>query len=132
MAGYDPQNVNVVVDGVTVTGFSEDSLINCERNEDRMIPYIGVKGEGTYSISNNNSGTITLTLQQESPTNKKLQSLASNKSEFALSVIDTNTNGFRAGGNRCILVKEAPIERSAEITEREWDIFVFDYTQVEV
>lgn len=128
---YDPKNVNVVIDGVTMVAYAEDSFVKCERDEDRMIPYVGVKGEAALAHSAKNLGTITVTLQQGSPSNKKLQTLASNKTEFTTSVTDTNTNGFRAGGNECYILKEPPIERTGSISTREWTIKVLDYTQVE-
>jgi hypothetical protein len=132
MAGYDAKKVSVVADGVTLVSFSEGTVVTCERNEDRVTPYIGAKGEADFAVSNNNSGTITLPLQQRSPSNRKLQQLAESRQEFPISVIDANEGGFRVGGNRAIILKEPPLERGSELADREWEIYVLDYSQVEV
>lgn len=131
MAVYDPKKVNVVVAGATMTGFTEGSIVSCERNEDRATPYIGCKGEGAFALSGNNSGTVTISLQQGSPSNKHLKALANAGSQFPVSVIDTNADGgFRAGGTQAMILKEPPDERGSEISENEWEIYVLDYSNV--
>ena len=126
---YNSKNVNVIVDGMIVTGFSSDSVVNCARNEDRAVPYYGVKGEFASSTNNNTSGTITLTLQQNSPFNAILQRYSNESKVFPMSVIDSNSEGgFIAGGNNCQVLSEPDNERGAEIGERDWNIFVYDYT----
>jgi hypothetical protein len=126
---YDPEKVHVIVNSITITGYTEGSLVSCERNEDRMTPYVGAKGETDYAISNNNSGTVTISLQQSSPSNRMLQQLAESKALFPVSVVDMNTGGFRAGGNEGIVLKEPALERGNEISELEWEIYVGDYSQ---
>ena len=37
---FDPQKVNLVVKGVAITGFAEGTMIEIERNEDAIIPYV--------------------------------------------------------------------------------------------
>lgn len=125
---YDSLDVNVSINGILVTGFGDGTMVSCARNEDRMIPYVGVKGEHAYSFNNNNSGTITLTLQQQSPMNAILQGYANNKTSFPISVIDINDGGFRAGGNDAVILNEPANERGGEITTRAWSIYVADYS----
>lgn len=129
---YDAMKVNVIIDGVAVTAFATGSMVEAVRNEDRVIPYFGVKGEWAMSINNNNSGTITITLQQGSPMNAILQRKANNKETFPVEVTDVNEGGkFRAGGTTAIILNEPAISRGPEIAERAWAIFVFDYSAVE-
>ncbi len=128
---YDSLKVNVSVNGILVTGFGDGTMVTCERNEDRITPYSGVKGDYAYSMNNNTSGTVTLTLQQQSPMNAILQSYANNKQPFPISVIDVNDGGFKAGGNDAIILKEPAQERGSEITSRAWSIYVFDYSCVD-
>lgn len=128
---YDSLKVNVSINGALVTGFGDGTMVTCERNEDRVVPYSGVKGEYAYSLNNNSSGTITVTLQQQSPMNKVLQSYANSKKVFPINVVDINTGGFKAGGTEAIILKEPANERGAEITSRAWAIYVFDYSCVD-
>jgi len=128
---YDPLKVNVVIAGVYVTGFSEGSMVECARNEDRITPYMGVKGEWAAALNMNNSGTITITLQQGSPMNDILQRLSNRLDNFPIMVIDTNIGGaFKAGGNNSIILTEPSVARNAELTDRVWTIFVFDYSNI--
>lgn len=131
MAVYDSMKVNVSINNTLVTGYADGTMVTSERNEDRVIPYSGVKGEYAYSLNNNSSGTITVSLQQQSPMNALLQKLANNKETFPISVVDINTGGFKAGGNEAIILKEPANERGAEITTRAWSIYVFDYSCVD-
>ena len=131
MPVYDSLKVNVSVNNALVTGYADSTMVTCARNEDRVVPYSGVKGEYAYSINNNSSGTITLNLQQQSPMNKVLQEYANSKVVFPISVIDINTGGFKAGGNEAIILQEPANERGAEITGRAWAIYVFDYSCID-
>lgn len=132
MAAYDATDVNVSISGRIVTGFAEGSIVECSRNEDRITPYIGTKGETAYSINNNNTGTITINLQQQSPINAVLQGYANRKESFSISVIDINAGGgnFRAGGNEAYIVTDPTYTRSDAIETQTWEIYVFDYTMV--
>lgn len=130
---YDSMKVNVIVGGIAVTGFATGSMVTCARNEDRIVPYFGVKGEWAMSLNNNNSGTVTISLQQGSPMNAILQRYANNKEVFPIAVTDVNDGGaFRAGGNNAIILTEPEIGRGAEIGERAWGVYVFDYSSVEM
>ena len=131
MPAYDALKVNVTIDNVLVTGWASGTMVTCAKNEARVIPYSGVKGEYAHSINNNSAGTITLTLQQQSPLNKVLQEYANEKVMFPVSVIDINTGGFKAGGLDCMILQEPANERGVEITGRAWAIHVFDYSCVE-
>lgn len=131
MAVYDSMKVNVTINNMLATGYAEGTMVVCERNEDRVVPYSGVKGEYAYSLNNNNSGTITVSLQQQSPMNAVLQALANKRETFPISVVDINSGGFKAGGNDAIILKEPSNERGAEITSRAWAIYVFDYSCVD-
>ena len=59
---YDPLKVNLVVKGVTITGFADGSIIEVERNEDAISPYVGTKGEVAIAESADKTGTFKITL----------------------------------------------------------------------
>lgn len=130
---YDPLNVNIIIGNTILTGFAEGTMVTLARNSNRVNPYVGVKGETALAYNNDNSGTISITLQQQSPSNALLGRLARSKSVFDISVIDINNNGFRAGGSEAVIQVEPDTTRGAEIADgdRTWTIYVFDYTLVE-
>src|SRR6478735_5327441 len=93
---FDFKNASVVVDGKFLTGYMDGTAIQAEKNEDNKVPHVGADGGVTFSNSADNTGTITVTLKQTSPSLPVLIDLAKNKSKvFPVSVIDTNTNALR-------------------------------------
>ena len=51
MAVYDSMKVNVSINNTLVTGYADGTMVTSERNEDRVVPYSGVKGEYAYSLN---------------------------------------------------------------------------------
>jgi hypothetical protein len=72
---FDPKEVSVIVGEFIIAGFSEDQ-ITVVRDNPAWEMVVGAGGEGTRVKSNDKSGTITITLQQASPSNDNLSSLA--------------------------------------------------------
>lgn len=67
MGSYDPNRVIVIVDDIPVIGFQDGESIVVERNEDFSNETVGIKGEVSRAINRNSTGTLTLTLQHNSP-----------------------------------------------------------------
>lgn len=76
MKNYDPKKIVLTFAGILVTGYAEGTFVNAERNEDTFELSVGSDGQGTRVRNNNQSGTVTLTLQQSSPTNDLLSTRA--------------------------------------------------------
>jgi len=129
---YDPKKVTVTVANQVVTGFSDDGIITIARNSDSITPYIGVRGEHAYSINHDNTGTITVSLQQGSPWEAKFQTLKNNRSVFNINIVDSNGrgNGFTGGGTEAIIMQEPELVRAGEVQTSTWSIYVFDLTLV--
>lgn len=66
---YAPKDVVVSFDGVNITGFSEDSMISVTRNDDMVSEVVGAQGDLQLTVNHNNTGEITFTLLQNSPSN---------------------------------------------------------------
>jgi len=128
---YDPRDVMVVVDGTVITGFAEGTFVTAEKASDNYVKYVGAQGEVARSRNADPTGTITVTLNQTSPSNSFLNSLARSKDTFSAFVIDRNTQQVQAGGSECWIQKPASISRGAEIETREWTIEVADFDQTE-
>ena len=71
---FDPAQVNVTVMGQTIVGFGEEK-VTVERSNPGWELTVGADGDATRVKSNDLSGTITITLQQTSPSNNLLSTL---------------------------------------------------------
>ncbi len=130
---YDPLKVTLVVGTVAITGFAEGSMIEVERNEDAIYPYVGTQGEVAIAESADKTGTIKITLMQTSPSVQYLNTLAKQKGDeaaFAVSIVNMNTNGVSASGTKARVKKMAAEAYDKEVTEREFEIFVSDLDMV--
>lgn len=74
MAGqtYDPKSVIFTFRGVPLTGYAPGTFVTVSRASDGVSLVVGSDGETTRVRSRNRSGTITLTLRAESPSNDVL------------------------------------------------------------
>lgn len=68
LRAFDPYEVKVTVLGQPIVGFSDDKVM-VERANNAWELVVGADGEATRVKSNDLSGTITITLQQTSPSN---------------------------------------------------------------
>lgn len=127
MSVYDPKDVKVVVNGTIITGFAEGTFVQCQKNTETYSMDVGAQGEVDFAKSADNTGQITLTIKQTSPSSSFLTKLAKGRDSFPAAVIDRNTNGVNAGGTECRIQKIADIEKAAEISTSEWVILVADY-----
>ena len=71
---FDPKKVEVTVMGQTIVGFGEEK-VTVERSNPGWELTVGADGDATRVKSNDLSGTITITLQQTSPSNNLLSTL---------------------------------------------------------
>ena len=120
---YDPQDVNVIVNGVVLTGLAEGTFLSIEREEESYTAYVGAKGEVARAVNANKMGTITVTLEQTSPSNSYLRRLANSNATFPVSVVDQNSNET-SGGNDALIQQPAIKEFGDEISTREWTFVV--------
>lgn len=123
MRTYDPEEVNVIVNGTILTGFADGTFVNVEQDEERYTPYVGAKGEVSRAKNANKMGKITITLSQDSPSNSYMSRLANSSETYPVAVVDQNY-GSTSGGNDSWVEKRSSLEFGKEITEREWVIVV--------
>jgi len=130
MPAYDFKKVtlaieNLAIGNVIITGFGEgDDVINVVRNDDGISMATGAKGFVTTSKIANPTGTISVTLQAQSPSNSVFNSLANTKESVSVSIIENNSQKLQAGGAVAYVVKEADNGRGKNAGERSWDIMV--------
>lgn len=128
MRKYNPKDVIIVVGGRAITGLAEGSFVAAEKTEDGFTEYVGAKGEVSIAENANETGTIRITLANTSPSISYLNGLANRKTIMATNVIDMNDNGVRAGGTETIVRKPANAEWGIEVGNREFEIFVANFT----
>lgn len=72
---FDPKEVSITLGEFILRGFA-DEMISVVRDNPAWEMVVGADGEATRVKSNDRSGTITITLQQSSPSNDDLSGLA--------------------------------------------------------
>jgi len=122
--GYDPALVILTVDGVDISGFADGTFVNVSRNVDAFELSVGADGESTRAKSNNRSGKFAFTLQQTSPSNDYLNSLAnsdeqSNQGVVPVQVKDAGGNSLHSAEKAWVL-KKADAGYSKTTENREW------------
>jgi len=125
---YDPKKVTVIYDGMVITGFADDSMIEAEKNEDNITPHVGVLGEVSIAINADNTGTVTMSLANTSPFIKILAEKARANTIAPLSIIDMNKNGVNVGGTEAVIIKPPNVTIGKEVESQEVQFFVADYS----
>lgn len=125
---YDARDVSVSVDTTFVTGFAEGTFVSCEKDEDNFEAKVSAQGDVAVAKRNNTLATITITLNQTSPSIPLLNKLANSSKMVPIWVISNNAVKEKVGGTQAMVKKPADIEFSDEVSDREYEIQVFDYT----
>lgn len=126
---YDFNKVNLIISYSGgqhyVTGFSNGSTIDAERDSDKYTKHTGAKGDVTYAKNNDNSGTIKFKTKMDSPSNKVLNLLTQSDEEFNVQIVDGNDSSKgKAGGGNCVVMKGGGFNRGTAIQDQEWTIGV--------
>lgn len=121
---YDPAQVIVNVGGRDISGFADGTFVRCARNADAFTLAVGADGESTRAKSNNRSGRITITLQQSSPSNDYLNSLAEadekTNSGAVPAMVKDALGTTKANAKKAWVVKRPDGENAKEVQNREW------------
>jgi len=122
LRAFDPKSVKVTVAGVNIVGFSEEK-VTVERANNSWELNVGCDGEATRVKSNDLSGTITLTLQQTSPSNDFLTTVFYNDQNndecVKIEIVDSS-------GKSKIIADKAWVEKMPDATyakahsDRQW------------
>lgn len=128
---YDSNDVNLILDGVIITGLAEGEAIEANQNEENFSKVVGMKGDVILSETNDKTGIIKFKLNSTSPFCSYCDELARRTGEKALipaQVVDLTTGGISVGGNKARMKKTADKKWGPESTEREYELEVTDYT----
>lgn len=122
------KNTIVIIDGVIITGFTDGDAISTSKNEDDVTAHVGAGGDVTFNESNDPTGTVTITLKQDSSSVPILDALHKSKKMFSVEVNDTG-NGKRISGSECRFSKTPDASWGNEVTGREYTILVADFKE---
>lgn len=127
METYNPKKIQLIVNGRYITGFADGTFITAERNEDSKVPNVGAHGDVVLTESADATGTVTVTLNQTSPSVRELRDLAKNGTIFPVQLVDANTQTVRAGGTQAAILRSPGLEYGDEVGSVEIPIFVADF-----
>ncbi|NQX68486.1 DUF3277 family protein [Paenibacillus alba] len=122
---YDPKSVSVIIDGIYLTGFSED-MVEIEKDEDSFEVKVGAQGDTTRAKINNNLGTIKITLQQTSPQISYLDGLANSGKMFPITVISAGTTRETSSATEAFIGKPAARKYGNAAEDREYEVKCMD------
>lgn len=129
---YQPALVSVVYATKLITGFADDSAVSIEFMTDTWGDGSGVDGLVTRNLLNDNRGTITLTLNQSSPSNDDLTAMAlADKltGTGAAPILVRDASGRTiCSGDTAWITKIPSSEFGKNITNRQWTIRVANLT----
>lgn len=121
---YDPEKIQVRLGSVFLTGFSDTGKISIEKNEDDILPKVGVDGSVHYAINHDGTATATIPLMSTSPSLSYIRQLAKDNGEFTFTMTDLNDNGINVSSEGCRIIKEPDYIRNKETEEVELQIFI--------
>lgn len=122
---YDPKQVVISIGGVPISGFSDGTFLEIDRNDPTWNMVVGADGLVTRSKTNNYSGTMTLTLKQSSPSNDYLSGVLaldelSNAGVVPVLVKDLSGNSIYFSANAWIN-KYPDSAFGKDISDRQWE-----------
>lgn len=117
-----------------VEGYTKGTQIGIVYNQDAFTYFKGNTGEGARVMSNDRSVIITVTLQQNSRSNKKFSDIHNADLSTGNEVKDVSFRDIRGdtegSGTGASLMKFADLTVADTVTDRVWRIWVDDYTGV--
>jgi hypothetical protein len=125
MAGvytYAADAVKIIVGGVPMSGLADGTFVSISRDEQAYNKVTGADGTTSRAKTANRAGSITLTLQQTSPSNDVLSGfmIADEASDSGV-VLVKDTSGRTLHYASSAWVQQMPSQEfSKEIAEREW------------
>ena len=84
MAKYNANDTTLMVDGELMFGYATDTMITVAYDNDNVTVSQDPQGTAVASVNNKTGATITVNLNETSPSNAKLTELANTRGEFPL------------------------------------------------
>ena len=125
---YDPKKVRLYLMTQRVTGYAADTKIVVARNEDNIIPHMGVDGELSAALSRNQSGVLTVSLQNTSVWNGYLANWQKQASITGLIFFPVLLEGSQGMGLSTVgwIQKQPDLTYGTEVGQMDWEIGILD------
>lgn len=125
---YDPKKVRLYLMTQRVTGFAADTKIVVARNEDNIIPHMGVDGELSAALSRNQSGVMTVSLQNTATWNGYFANWQKQASITGLIFFPVLLEGSQGMGLSTIgwIQKQPDLTYGTEVGQMDWEIGILD------
>ena len=121
---YAADQVRIVVGGVPISGLADGTFVSISRDEQAYNKVTGADGTTSRARTGNRAGSITITLQQTSPSNDVLTGymIADEQSDSGVvPVLVKDTSGRTVVFAASAYVQQSPdADFSKDIEEREW------------
>lgn len=88
--GHSAKDCIITADGIDIKGFADGDFFSFEPAQDAVTKTVGSDGEVAFSDTNDESGTVTITLMAGAPSNRDLMGLYNTKAVFELSFENLN------------------------------------------
>jgi len=125
---YDPKKVRLYLMTQRVTGFAADTKIVVARNEDNTIPHMGVDGELSVALSRNQSGVMTVSLQNTASWNGYFSDWQKQASVTRLVFFPVLLEGSQGLGLSTIgwIQRQPDLTYGTEVGQMDWEIGILD------
>lgn len=122
---YNPKETTVTFGGYFITGFGED-MITASKDEDFVETSVGAQGDVVVNEINNQIGTVSITLQNTSPSKKTLTDAARTR-KIAPLWVENDTIGVKVGGAYAQIINYPENELGTTAGDLTYEFRVFDY-----
>lgn len=127
MRSYDPTEVTLSFNGLTIDGYAADTFIKVSRNQDGWTYQPSNSGRGARSRNPDKSGRFEFTLLAASPSNGLLSAIADADEDSGLGVgevqiKDRGTLTAKCAAQNGWIVKRPDWERGKEVGNITWII----------
>ena len=130
---YNSKNIQVIVNGVFLTGFRDGDVYSYEESDDRFTMYEGSDGTVDFSERPTNGAQITIGFKHNSSSLSYLEQLYSERTAISITVRDSNTDGRQViSGENGVIMRRPNSSRGKEISERELVVMLPDHKVTEI
>lgn len=128
LQAYDPAKVLVFIGGQRVSGFAADTKVVVARNNDNIMSHVGVDGETSVAQSRDNSGVVTISLQNTAKWNGYLAQWQRQANVTGLVYLPIQIEGSQGLSLNTAgwIQKQPDLTYGSEVGQMDWEIGVID------
>lgn len=125
---YDAQSCMIEIDGRIMTDYGDGDFATWSKDENNFEPKTSANGTAGIAVVHSNIGTLTYSPMQGSQEITFLKNLANTRKMFAVALNSGGEFPEIVSGTRAMVEKTPDGSLGKEISDREFTIKIFDYT----